>query len=219
MALPIVIVILGALFFFCPSHLWAKTMYITDRIELNLRSGTGLEFRPLAMVKTGDRVEVLEGDKNWSKVRLTNGTIGWINTCFLVDQVKAAGLPDSKTQEELRSLKDANQTLIREKGFLIQEKNRLLKEVEEVKDQRSILNPEKQPRNSPELNELKAKNEQLDKEITLYKKQIAQFNQNEKRGINEDRIQWFLIGSVVLAVGLLLGWLLSRGRKKPPRYY
>lgn len=218
MALPIVIVILGALFF-CPSHLWAKTMYITDRIELSLRSGIGLEYRALTMVKTGDRVEVLEGDKNWSKVKLANGTTGWINTCFLVDQVKTTFPPDSKIQEDIRGLKDANQNLIREKELLIEEKNRLVKEIEEAKNQALNLTSEKHPRNSVELSALKTKNEQLDKEVVLYKKQIAQLNQNEKAGGNEDRIKWFLIGSLVLVAGLLLGCLLSRSRKKTHRYY
>ena len=218
MTLPAVIVILGALFF-CPSYLWAKPMFITDRIELSLRSGIGLEYRALTMVKTGDRVEVLEGDKNWSKVKLANGTIGWINTCFLVDQVRTTFPPDSKIQEDLRGLKDANQNLIREKEILIQEKTRLLKEVEEVKNQTLNVTPEKHPRNSAELSALKAKNEQLDKEVGLYKKQIAQLSQNEKGGVGEDRIKWFLIGSMVLIAGLLLGWLLSRSRRKPHRYY
>jgi SH3 domain protein len=218
MALPVVIVILGALFL-CPSYLWAKTMYITDRIELSLRSGIGLDYRTLAMVKTGDRVEVLEGDKNWSKVKLANGTIGWINTFFLADQVKMPLPPDPKMQEDQRGLKEANQNLIREKEILIQEKNRLLKEVEEAKNQAQTLSQEKNTRISPEVAALKIKNEQLDKEVALYKRQIGQFNQTEKRGRTEEQMKWFLIGSVVLVLGLLLGWLLSGSRRKPHRYY
>lgn len=218
MALPVVILILGALFL-CPSLLWAKTMYITDRIELSLRSGTGLEYRSLTMVKTGDRVEVLEGDKNWSKVKLANGTMGWINTCFLVDQVKTALPLDPKIQEDLRAIKEANQNLSREKEILIQEKNRLLKEVEEANNQTQTLSQEKNPRISSEVAALKTKNEQLDKEVALYKKQIGQFSQMEKKGGTEDQIKWFLIGSLVLILGLLLGWFLTRIRRKSRRYY
>jgi SH3 domain protein len=216
MALSVLIVILGTLFL-CPSHLWAKTMYITDRIELSLRSGTGLEYRTLTMVKTGDRVEVLESDKNWSKVKLANGTVGWVNTFFLVDQIKAAVPSDSKIQDELRGLKEANQNLVREKEILIQEKNSLLKEVEEAKNQTHPQ--EKNSRISHELTALKLKNEQLDKEVALYKKQIEQFSQKETGGGTEEKVKWFLIGSVVLVMGLLLGWLMSRSRRKPHRYY
>lgn len=218
MALPIVTIIIGALLL-CPSHLWAKTMFITDRIELSLRSGIGLEYRALTMVKTGDRVEVLEGDKNWSKVKLSNGTIGWINTCFLVDQVRMVSLQDPKLQEDLRGMKETTQTLAREKEILIQEKNRLLKELEEAKNLPQTLNQENNKRNSTELSALKTKNEQLEKEVAQYKEQIAHTDQKEKAGRNEEQIKWFLIGSVVLIVGLLLGWFLSRGRRKPHRYY
>jgi SH3 domain protein len=218
MALPIVTILIGALLL-CPSHLWAKTMFITDRIELSLRSGIGLEYRALTMVKTGDRVEVLEGDKNWSKVKLPNGTTGWINTCFLVDQVKMVPPPDPKLQEDLRGLKETSQNLVREKEILLQEKNRLLKELEEAKNLTQTSSQENNKRNSPELFALKTKNEQLEKEVTQYKNQIAHSDQKEKVGRNEDQIKWFLIGSVVLVVGLLLGWFLSRGRRKLHRYY
>jgi len=218
MALPVVIVILGALFF-CPSFLWAKTMYITDRIEINLRSGIGLEYRALTMLKTGDRVDVLEGDKNWSKVKLPDGTTGWINTRFLVDQVKMVPAVDPKIQEELRGVKETSQSLAREKEILIQEKARRLKEIEEAQNQIHSLQQEKNKRISPELTALKTKNEQLDKEVALYKKQIDNFNQKETRQRIEEQIKWFLIGSGVLVAGLLLGWFLSRGRRKPHRYY
>ena len=214
MALSIGTILISALLLF-PSSLWAKTMFITDRIEISLRSGIGLENRALTMLKTGDRVEVLEGDKTWSKVKLPDGTIGWINTRFLVDQVKTVPAVNPKIQEDLSGLKEINQNLVREKEILIQEKSRLLKEVEEGK----ALFQENNKRNSPELSALKAKNEQLDKEVALYKKQIDQFNQKDKRGRIEDQIKWFLIGALVLVVGLILGWFLSRNRRKLHRYY
>ena len=174
-----------------------------------------MENRALTMLKTGDRVEVLEGDKNWSKVKLPDGTTGWINTRFLVDQIRMSPAVNPKLQEDLNGLKETYQNLVREKEILIQEKNRLLKEVEEAKSSFQESNK----RNSPELSALKTKNEQLDKEVALYKNQIAQFNQKEKRGRIEDQIKWFLIGALVLAVGLVLGLFMSRNRRKPHRYY
>jgi SH3 domain protein len=218
MALPVVIVILGALFF-CPSSLWAKTMYITDRVEISLRSGIGLEYRALTMLKTGDRVEVLEGDRNWSKVKLPDGTTGWINTRFLVDQVKIVSAVDPKILEELRGVKESSQSLAKEKESLNQEKTRLLNEIEEAKNQIHSLQQEKNKRISPELTALKKQNEQLDKELALYKKQIDNFNQKDKGQHIEEQIKWFLIGAGVLVAGLLLGWFLSQGRRKPHRYY
>lgn len=210
--------IIGSLFL-CPASLWAKSMYITDRIEVGLRSGTGIEQRIITMVKTGDRLEVLEGDKNWSKVRLPDGTTGWLATRFLVDQIRATPAMDPKFQEELRQLKETNQNLIQEKDGLLQEKNRLLQKLEEANKLIHTLQKEKTKLLPPDFADLKSKNDELSKEVTLYKKQLADLGRKEKGAPHEDRITWFLTGAAVLVLGLLLGWFIARGRRKPHRYY
>ena len=187
------------------SPLWAKTMFITDRIEVGVRSGIGIEQKFVASVKTGDRVEVLEGDQNWTKVKLPSGAVGWVATRFLVDQVRTATAMDPKTQEELKGVKDQNLAL--------------LKENEEGKKALQDLQQEKQNRVTPELNQLKARNDQLEKQINELKQQAAA---NQQRGKNQrlnEQIWWFLSGSGVLFIGLILGWLASRRKKKTSKYY
>jgi SH3 domain protein len=194
-------------------------MVITDRIEVGLRSSTGIEQRIIAMLKTGDQVEVLEGDKNWSKVRLANGTSGWLATRFLVDQVKPFHSADPRNQEEMKGLKEKTQALTQEKEALTQEKNKLLKEVEEAKKLYQNAHQEKDKPITPALNELSAKNEKLEKEIAAYKKQLADPSRTEKGSNNDSQVKWFLAGSAVLLLGLLFGWLVGRGRRKPARFY
>jgi SH3 domain protein len=194
-------------------------MYITDRIEIQIRSGTGLEYRVLGRVKTGDRVEVLEGDRNWSRIKLSDGTAGWINTTFLVDQIKAGSVGDPKLQEELQENKETLQALSREKEMLVQEKTRLTKEAEEAKILAQTLQQEKMKRISPELSALQTKNEQLEKEIAQARKQISEVSGSQKGPWLGEHLTWFLIGSLVLLAGLILGLLLSRGQRKTRRYY
>jgi SH3 domain protein len=196
---------------FCSPSLWAKTMYITDRIEVGLRSSTSIEQRIVTMLKTGDPVQVLEGDKNWTKVKLANGTVGWIATRFLVDQIKPSNAADSKLQEELRGLKEKNHALEQEKATLA-------KDLEETKKQNTLLAQEKSRPDSPALQDLAAKNEKLEKEIAAYQKQLA-LQSGESKGKNESSIKWFLAGAGVLLLGLLLGVLLARGRRKQSRFY
>jgi SH3 domain protein len=201
------------------SPLWSKTMSITDRIEVGVRSGIGIEQKFVASVKTGDRVEVLESDQNWTKVKLPNGTVGWVATRFLVDQVRTATAMDPKTQEELKGVKDKNLALSKRLESANQEREKLLKENEEGKKALQELRQEKQSRVAPELNQLKARNDQLEKQIIELKQQDAS---NQKGGGNQllnEQIWWFLSGSGVLFIGLILGWLASRGRKKTSRYY
>jgi SH3 domain protein len=201
------------------SPLWAKSMFITDRIEVGVRSGIGIEQKFVASVKTGDRVEVLEGDQSWTKVKLPNGAVGWVATRFLVDQVKSNPAADSKSLEDLKGLKEANQNLTRREELLKQEQEKLFKEIEEGKKAITLLQQEKQNRVAPELAQLKARNEQLEKLAADYKQQVAQGQQKEKSRFYSDQIVWFLAGSGVLFLGLLLGWLANRGRKKTSRYY
>jgi SH3 domain protein len=216
MANPIAAVLFLGVLALSPTPLWAKSMYITDRVEVGLRSGTGIEQRIITMLKTGDQVDLLEGDKNWSKVRLADGTVGWIATHFLVENIKPAYLADSKIQEELRGLKEKTQNLSREKESLSREKEKLS---EEVKKLTQTLQQEKITQPSPKLEELKTKNEKLDKEVALYKKQVAELSQKGKGPSSEDGIKWFFAGSAVLCFGLALGWFISRFRRKSKRYY
>lgn len=194
-------------------------MFITDRIEVGVRSGIGIEQKFVATVKTGDRVEVLEGDQNWTKVRLPNGVLGWVSTRFLVDQVKVSQAADPKSLEELKSLKEINQNLVRQQEHHKQEQEKLLKEIEEGKKAVNILQQERHQRLAPEQEQLKAQYAQLEKQAAEYKRQIAHWQQKEKYGNYSDQILWFLAGSGVLFLGLLLGWLANRGRKKTSRYY
>ncbi len=199
------------------TSLWARSMVITDRIEVGLRSGIGIEQRIISTLKTGDRVEVLEGDRTWSKVRLPNGTVGWLATSFLVESVRPqVPLVDPKIQEELRGLKEANQNLVKQLSDLHQERERLLKEREDGKRPISTHPQEKNRPLPAEVAQLKAKNEQLEKEILFFKKQGAVKDKEPGSG---QHIQWFLAGSGVLFLGLVLGWVMNRGRRKPSRYY
>lgn len=219
MATPVFIAFLIGVLCFYPTSLWAKVMYITDRIEIGVRSGTGIEQRIVTMVKTGDKVQVLEGDKTWSKVQLPDGKVGWISTRFLVEQVKTISSADPKMQEELRGFKENSQTLVQEKEALIQEKRKLIQDLAEAKQSIQTLRQEKTIEHRPEMTELTAKNQKLEKEISQYKKQIVDLNQKEQTDTSGDHIKWFLSGAAVLILGLILGWITNRGRRKPNRYY
>jgi SH3 domain protein len=198
---------------------WAKSMYVTDRIEVGVRSGIGIEQKFIGTIKTGDRVEVLEADQNWSKVKLSNGTVGWVASRFLVEQVRTAAAADPKTLEEVKTVKEQNLALTKQLEGYKQERERLLKENEEAKKAQQVLQQEKHGRIAPELDQLKAQNAQLQKQIQEGKQQAEALRKQEKNQVLTEQIGWFLAGSGVLFVGLILGWLASRGKKKTSKYY
>jgi len=51
---------------------------------LNLRAGAGPEHEVLAALPPGERLELLESKGDWSKVRRSDGTSGWIARTYLL---------------------------------------------------------------------------------------------------------------------------------------
>ena len=47
--------------------------------NLNLRSGPGTSYDPIGGVSADESITVLEEDSNWLKVRLSDGSEGWIS--------------------------------------------------------------------------------------------------------------------------------------------
>ena len=68
-----------------PTITIAETVrYVTDKLEIPLRSGQGTQFGIRKMLPSGAKLEVLEIDPaGYSKVRTAKGTDGWVLTRYL----------------------------------------------------------------------------------------------------------------------------------------
>ncbi len=57
--------------------------WVRGEIRLNLRSGPGTAYRILGGIATGDGLTIIERGEGWTKVRLPDGTAGWIPEGYL----------------------------------------------------------------------------------------------------------------------------------------
>jgi SH3-like domain-containing protein len=55
-------------------------------VEVNLRNRVAAAYEKAGLVKNGDRVEVLDHDRRFSKVRTATGQMGWMEQRYLVSQ-------------------------------------------------------------------------------------------------------------------------------------
>lgn len=62
---------------------FAEHGWIRGEIKLNVRSGPGTQFRILTGVTTGDGLTIVERTEAWTKIRLEDGTEGWIPVGYL----------------------------------------------------------------------------------------------------------------------------------------
>lgn len=55
-------------------------------VQVNLRDRVAAVYEKAGLVKNGDRVEVLDHDRRFAKVRTATGQVGWMEQRFLVSQ-------------------------------------------------------------------------------------------------------------------------------------
>lgn len=183
-----------------------STRYITDSIEVPIRSGGSIQHRIKRMVPSGTAVKILEVDPTgWAKVTY-KGSEGWLPANLLENQPVAKDRLELQVQkttsveakyndlklelDTLRTRFDENsvelKTIKQEKFETTQELNRL----KEVSSSAVQLDEQNQ--------EMKTRLSRLVDENAIMREQIDQAEDVVKR-------QWFLTGGGVLLLGLLLG--------------
>ncbi len=91
-------------------NLWADSLYVTDRILLGVHKSASNDSPLLQSVPSGTSLEILAEHNNFKKVRLPNGTQGWVDDAFLVSEQPAPAQYDillakhKRTQKQLAAL-------------------------------------------------------------------------------------------------------------------
>ena len=202
-----------------PSILAAETVrYVSDQLEITMRTGQGVEYSIRRMLRSGTEVVVIDTDPNgYSKVRTRDGVEGWVLSRYLANQPVARDRLAEKAQtiamlelemagykEELAALSAQHNDVDDQNLGLRETAQRLSKELDELRRTASsaiALDNENR--------QLKEKLQEMDYQI-----QAAQMEVNTLRDSSAKR--WFLIGAAVLFAGLLLGLIVPnlRIRKK-----
>ena len=195
---------------------FAETMYVTDLLKLPLRTGPTTEYKILALVESGQRLEVVEPGDNWSKVRLPNGKEGYVLNRYLVAQPTAA--------IQLREMQGKYTTLREQVKKLSEENNRFKEENKTFKTslERSETALKKLDGDYKELKTGAAEFLNLKKKYQEVSTQLAEQTKRantldkELSGLEMNQyIKWFLAGSGVLLVGFIIGFSARRGRRRP----
>lgn len=64
----------------------AKPAWVKGEVRLNLRAGSGSEFKIIGSVRTGDELDVLANTKDWTRIKTAKGKIGWIPAGYLEEE-------------------------------------------------------------------------------------------------------------------------------------
>ncbi len=194
----------------------AETMYISDNLKITLRSGPSTENKILAVLQSGQVIEVVDLGDEWTQVRLANGKEGWVLSRYLT--------PNATHNLRLEHLQGKHKNLTAQAAALVEENNKLKAESKKLRTE-FAANQKQLQKTSADYETLKSESAEF---ITLkanYERTAAQLIEETAKAKKLEEqvtkmemsyaIRWFLAGSAVLIVGFLIGFSTKRQRRRP----
>jgi len=203
---------LALILIFLASSVNAETfVYITDQVDIPIRSEKSLGNTIIRLLPSGTKLSVLQITENgWTEVKYQD-TIGWISSRYLSNNMSA--------REEL---KQAN-TVINENQLLI---TKYETELKELNKQLLILNNKnkelviKSSKSEAEKNhieqiyqdalKLEYENEKLNQEQLQLKTELQLAQNNSQIERDTSQRNWFIVGALVLFFGIVIGFIMPK---------
>jgi SH3 domain protein len=179
--------VVGIVVGICGTPVRAETRYVgNDEFKLLLRSGPGDNRKIIDMISIGERLDVLEDGEEYSLVRLPDGKEGYVLKRYLSSQ--------KPSRLALAELQNSH-------GQLSQQSDALLQENEALKAANAQINASLQEKTKSltdltrNYNDLKESSEASNFQMRKY-------------------LIFFLSGAGLLFIGVLLGLVMKRQRRK-----
>jgi SH3 domain protein len=194
----------------------AETMYVSDNIKITVRTGPGISHKIVAMIKSGEKVEIIKPEEEWSLVRIANGKEGWVLSRFLTSME-----PDELLLERLRKkykvLTNQAVSLIEENKVYKKENKKLNSELKTNKEllNKIRLSYETLKKESAEFLELKSNYERASSNLSEKTAKAEKLEEELTKLLLHQNIKWFLSGAGVLLLGFLIGFSAKRQRRRP----
>lgn len=125
-----------------PLSVWSQTVYIDDMLRVGIRSKPYSNEAPIKVVTTGEKLEVLEREGGYLRVRTDEGTEGWINGTYATEEIPARERVKMLVEERDR-LAAALDDLQKTTAATVEENERLQREV--VRLEHKATNPPAAP--------------------------------------------------------------------------
>ncbi|MDX2457956.1 MAG: TIGR04211 family SH3 domain-containing protein [Gammaproteobacteria bacterium] len=213
------IFILVSCFLMLTGNAVAETRYISDTLEITMRSGKGTNFGITRMLRSGTAVQVLAVDdkSGYTQVRTKSGKEGWVLSRFLMNG-QAARERLATAEKNLAELELENRKLTTAMATLTEEKGGLEANLQELEGQSRGV--------SQELSEIKrtassaltidSENKELKGRMVSLERQLQTVQQENEALKDRTARDWFMVGAAVILLGILVGLIIPkiRFRKK-----
>ena len=124
------------------SNVHAETLYVTDRILLGVHQQPFEQSPIIKSIPSGTKLDVLERQNNFAKVKTKDGVSGWVSETYLMQNQSTASQYDAvfaQYQQSVETLKSVNQQLTKKERELQIKRDQLSNMTTSNKDLRKKL--------------------------------------------------------------------------------
>ena len=209
------VLVLVSLFLVMAGNAAAETRYISDRLEITMRSGKGTKFGITRMLRSGTPVEVLDIDKasGYSQIRTKSGKEGWVLSRFLM-RGRAARDQLTTAEKNLAELELANNMMMANIKTLTQEKKLLEASLSDLDGESRNVNQElaEIKRTASSALALNTENKNLKGRVVSLEREMQTLNQENESLKDRTARDWFMVGAAVILLGIITGLIIPRIR-------
>ena len=198
-----------------PLVAFAETAYITEKLEVPVRSGESREYRIIRYLQAGAQVEMLQTyESGYTKIRDERGREGFVLGRYLVDRAPSfviAGRLEAEVAKQRETIKRLEQDI---EALTAQNKS-ANESIRMTKDQLAEKEVELKEFLATAGDSITLKNRlvalETERQVLLADNETLRA---EKLAARDDSFKsWFALGAVTLAVGWFVGLLMPRVRR------
>ncbi len=194
----------------------AQTRYVTDSLEIMMRSGPSNKNKIIKILSSGESLQVInaEAGNGHSEVRNAKGDVGFVLSRYLSEEPSARNrvktleaqlqqlrAKPGELQALLAKAQEDNQVLIKGNTELTASLNKASTELEKIK------------RVSSDAVNIANRNTKLEGEVQELLLQLDDIRIQNKVLKDQSSQSWFMKGAGVILFGIFLGWMLTRSRR------
>ena len=192
-----------------------ETRWVTDSFEITMRNGKGNRQAIIRMLRSGTKIELLESDEEagYSLVRTGSGAEGWVLNRYLLKSPPARIVMPG-VEARLRASEGKRKELADELKTVGRERDQSKRQFNSAEASGQGLQKELDDLRRLSANAIKIESQNKSLRQSLAESQgIVEKLQIENRrlGSRANR-EWFIIGALVVIVGMLIGLILPRVR-------
>lgn len=197
----------------------AETRFVSDQLEITLRSGTSTRHEILRMLPSGMPLEVLKVDSEsgYTQVRIPQGQMGWVLTRFLMkdsaarDQLARMGKKLAEVELENRRQQTNSQEAKERIGGLEGARKKLSEDNRKLTQQLAEIR-----RTASSAIVLNNENKSLKANLVEMERNLQALSQENETLKDRTARDWFMVGAGVVLLGIIIGLIIPhiRWRRK-----